>query len=132
MTEHLSLHAGHRVRAGAGLDCVEVRATGRGLLLGVAGIRWVWGRWQGVVFRRFRTASAWALFVGLHGVAFIRAQLASAATLHPPRPPTPALPRAGARPPRVPDTFVAPRLSPPAVPGPFAVPQLDPTPPESA
>lgn len=120
MTARLSLHPGHRARAGEGLDSLEVRATGRGLLLGATGLRWVWGRWQGVVFRRFRTGSAWALFVGLHGVAFARARLAPVATLR--------LPRAVARPPRVPDAPVAPRLSSPAVPGPFAVPDLVPTP----
>jgi hypothetical protein len=120
MTERLSLHPGNRVRAGQGLDSLEVRATGRGLLLGATGLRMVWGRWQGVVFRRFRTGSAWALFIGLHGLTFARARLGPASTLR--------VPHADARPPRVPDAPVAPRLLTPAVPGPFPVPDLVPTP----
>ncbi len=120
MTERLSLQPGHRIRAGQGLDSLDVRATGRGLLLGAAGLRWVWGRWQGVVFRRFRTGSAWALFVGLHGVAFARAQLGPVVTVR--------VPPDRAKPPRVPGAASSPRALPPDVPGPFPVPDLVPTP----
>jgi hypothetical protein len=101
----LSLTAGHEVRAGPGLDAVHVRAVGRGLLVGPAGVRLVWGALDRWVLRRFDRPRARAVFLGTHGVVWATATLAS-----PGRATAPGV--RGLRPPRAPgEPLVVPALA---------------------
>jgi hypothetical protein len=64
----LQLSAVHLIRTGVGLDGVRVRATGRGLLLGPFGFRWVRRAADFVSWRRFRADRCRVFFLGLHGL----------------------------------------------------------------
>jgi len=111
----LSVTPAHALRAGPGLDAVRVRAVGHGLLLGPAGVRLVWGTLERVVLRRFPTASARALFVGLEGVARASAPLPPLGRATRPAAPWLEAPPAPP-PPEVPALAVAFTAHPPEVP----------------
>jgi hypothetical protein len=76
----------HALRAGAGLDAVQVSARGYGLLFGAGGLLLVWGRFERVLLRRFTRPHAPFFFVGLHGLARARASLPLAVRLVSPAP----------------------------------------------
>jgi hypothetical protein len=75
LTPRVSLTPLHLVRAGDGLDEVRLQARGFGLLLGSAGLRWVRRSLDAVALRRFAKDRCWALFLGLHGVAWASVRL---------------------------------------------------------
>jgi hypothetical protein len=98
----------HALRAGAGLDAVQVSARGYGLLLGAGGVFLVWGTFERVLLRRFTRPRAGFLFVGLHGVAIARALLGPAVRLVSPVPGPISLPALGpGAVPRAPATIVS-------------------------
>jgi hypothetical protein len=97
----------HALRAGAGLDAVQVSARGYGLLFGAGGLFLVWGTFERVLLRRFTRPRARFVFAGLHGVATARALLGPAVRLVSPAPgpiSLPALAPGGV--PRAPSTIV--------------------------
>ncbi len=73
----LSLTPVHLVRAGEGLDAVRVQARGFGFVVGSFGVLRVRGALDTVVFRRFRSGRAFALFLGA-GLGWASVRLAPA------------------------------------------------------
>ena len=71
----LTLTPAHLVRVDAGLEALEVHARGYGLLFSSLGFFRVWRSLDALRFRRVRGGRARALFLGLHGVAWVSISL---------------------------------------------------------
>lgn len=75
----LTLAPVHLFRFGAGRDAVVVQARGFGVVIGSPGFLPVWRSLNAVLFRDWPRGRCRALFVGLHGVAWVSLSLPPAA-----------------------------------------------------
>ena len=88
----MSLAPAHLLRVGTGgLDAIEVKARGYGIIISSLGFFRVWRSLDALLFRRLGSR-CWALFLGLHGVAWVSIRLPAGAsvsvpTMSPPQPP---------------------------------------------
>lgn len=87
----LSVIGCHLVRAGQGLDALQLHARGYGVLFGASGLHLVWGEFHRVLLRRFNPRVR-VFFLGVHGLTWATIRLADAVPLNVPSPIAPRLP----------------------------------------
>ena len=67
----LSLAPAHLVRVDAGVEAIEIKARGYGIIISSLGFFRVWRSLRALRFCRLPRGRCRALFLGLHGVAWV-------------------------------------------------------------